>query len=911
MAEDDTKPLEIVSLTIPAQNPLACSMCGKIFSSRRELLVHQWSHRERQTFYCPNCDKNFNNENQFKRHMHVHNKEGKKYVACDICKKIFRNNRILEEHHVQDHTGQKPYRCGTCGIQFSWRENLKKHLHTHIEKPHACMICHESFRDPAGLVIHNKIHKKEMKEQEKREQERREREERERRREQQKPFGFVSLPTPADVKTEPVEDDDEFRCGVCNQSFKYSFTLEAHMKGHEEEVVEVKRDPEVNDVEVQPAQKPITQNPVFEKPHSCHICKQSFRWAFCLDAHLKIHKQGFDAKVQKEKERRLQKKAKERRRLANQQNAKARLGSNAEDVQEGTVVIVVEDLTKSKTAEKGARVVPSDPANEEDSEISSDDMDSEERDVEPEVVVPVRQKRGKKRKVDIQDSDSLSVKAEKVSRETQVTSDISQQTHARQVECQTEIPQEVTVPQQNKRKAPRGRGRARQRGGKSDVNHIDLNEMVASIRKEQEQNFFPRGGCRQRGGMAIRGGPLPQRRVTRSSLRNCPKEEPILGYEEDQCTDPAYPEGMEYKIKEESDEDLHDEETYLPTEHPQHEINDIKSEPDEESISEGEVDESTSQESSVQGEDSNAQQNDEESDDESVDEEAGQVEEHMAVHRDRYSQRRVARSQQGVQTDEVLHEEARDVCRSKDASVQAVTNESDESDDDSDGHENNLNREDDNSSEECMTSSTEDEAAVSVKQEAEALDPESDGDVTEVDNREPDSESEFSDDSATDVDAGDTGGSDDSQMESEYDEGDTRNLEIKHSPVQQEQEEEGSGDDDANNNDCLSSDGTNHSDSTDNDQSDTHDHHTSADSGDSDESLQDEDHDPLELKMKVYSCELCSKAFVQRSSLLAHKKDHHKENGNSSQSDSSGEPHRKVTPLTQKRGRRANYVLDT
>lgn len=252
---------------------LVCSFCNRSFPSRRELLIHQWTHKERQEFVCQVCDKPISNEKLFRRHMSVHFRDYSRHVRCKICQKVFRTPRAMEEHHEKYHRGQKPFVCSTCGLSFSWRDNLFKHERVHVDKPFACLVCHESFRDVGSLNLHIKQHRREQKKEEKALW--------------QKPqeLHYRPLLNSNGPQADDENDDKEFQCKICGQSFNYSFTLEAHVKGHADNMLDQAQ------AGHQTLQLKSSKEKPVEKPHACPTCGEKFRWDFCLRAHVKIHQQ--------------------------------------------------------------------------------------------------------------------------------------------------------------------------------------------------------------------------------------------------------------------------------------------------------------------------------------------------------------------------------------------------------------------------------------------------------------------------------------------------------------------------------------------------------------------------------------------------------------------------------------------
>lgn len=204
--------------TSPSADPYQCDVCHKTFAVPARLVRHYRTHTGERPFECEFCHKMFSVKENLQVHRRIHTKE--RPYKCDVCGRAFEHSGKLHRH-MRIHTGERPHKCSVCGKTFIQSGQLVIHMRTHTgEKPYKCPVegCGKGFTCSKQLKVHSRTHTGE------------------------KPyhcdicfrdFGYNHV-----LKLHRVQHYGSkcYKCTICDETFKNKKEMEAHIKGHANEL---------------------------------------------------------------------------------------------------------------------------------------------------------------------------------------------------------------------------------------------------------------------------------------------------------------------------------------------------------------------------------------------------------------------------------------------------------------------------------------------------------------------------------------------------------------------------------------------------------------------------------------------------------------------------------------------------
>eukprot|EP00079_Xenopus_tropicalis_P018397 XP_004919968.1 PREDICTED: zinc finger protein with KRAB and SCAN domains 3-like [Xenopus tropicalis] len=129
--------------------------CVRAVLTTTKMAAQQCIQAANKGYVCPTCGKGFSQKSDLIVHQRIHT--GEKPFVCSDCGKSF-TQRGHRTSHMRSHTGEKPFSCAECGKRFTRKSTLIVHQRSHTHSKYACSDCGACFTKHAVLAAHQKTH---------------------------------------------------------------------------------------------------------------------------------------------------------------------------------------------------------------------------------------------------------------------------------------------------------------------------------------------------------------------------------------------------------------------------------------------------------------------------------------------------------------------------------------------------------------------------------------------------------------------------------------------------------------------------------------------------------------------------------------------------------------------------------
>ena len=138
------------------QKIFKCNSCDKEYKTRSALGQHVKVSHLGLLKKCTDCDKTFTNNNSLKDHQKFFH-EGTDNYKCDMCSSLFPTKSNLRRHKISVHDFKRAFECETCPKAFKCKKDLDNHEDIHKGKRYECKECGLTFSNKPNLGRHVRL----------------------------------------------------------------------------------------------------------------------------------------------------------------------------------------------------------------------------------------------------------------------------------------------------------------------------------------------------------------------------------------------------------------------------------------------------------------------------------------------------------------------------------------------------------------------------------------------------------------------------------------------------------------------------------------------------------------------------------------------------------------------------------
>ena len=138
-----------------------CDQCFREFKGKYKLREHYSIHTGEKPYVCDICGMNFRSSSNLSSHKRCKHSQERNY-CCKLCFKSYKTSKSLRLH--MDTHNKTRFKCDTCGKDYSAHHRLKNHIaYEHADIfgyaiTSKCSVCDKKFSCMTSLKLHIQIH---------------------------------------------------------------------------------------------------------------------------------------------------------------------------------------------------------------------------------------------------------------------------------------------------------------------------------------------------------------------------------------------------------------------------------------------------------------------------------------------------------------------------------------------------------------------------------------------------------------------------------------------------------------------------------------------------------------------------------------------------------------------------------